>query len=52
MRMPSGKFANKELHLIPSNYLRWIAENWDDEELCKEADDEWQWREKYGEHWE
>jgi len=50
IRMPYGAFKGKEMHEIPSNYLHWLAENFKDEAICVAADEEWQWREKYGEH--
>jgi len=49
--MPYGAFKGKKMHEIPSGYLYWIAENFDNEEICCATDEEWQWREKYGEHW-
>lgn len=52
MKMPYGAFKGKEMHEIPSGYLHWIAENFENEKVCAAADTEWQWREKYGEHWE
>jgi len=51
--MPWGKFKGKEMEDIPSGYLRWLAENCKDEKVCCAADEEYQWREKYNEHfWE
>ena len=50
--MPYGVFKGRRMYNIPSKYLHWIAENFDDEEVCVEADKEWRWREKYNEHWE
>ena len=52
MRMPYGAYEGKEMHQIPSAYLKWLAENFAIENVCTAADKEWQWREKYGEHWE
>lgn len=52
MRMPYGAFKGKEMHQIPSGYLHYLAENIENEDICAAADEEWQWREKYGEHWE
>jgi len=52
IKMPYGVFEGKEMHQIPSGYLRWIAGNFKIEKICVAADEEWQWREKYGEHWE
>ncbi len=51
-KMPYGKFKGKPMHKIPSGYLRWVAENFDNETVCTAADQEYQWREKYNEHWE
>jgi len=51
--MPYGKFKGKAIHEMPSGYLKWMAENLDDEVLACEADDEYQYREKYNCHqWE
>ena len=50
--MPYGAFKGKKMHQIPSGYLKWIAENFDQDNICTAADTEWQWREKYSEHWE
>ena len=49
--MPYGKFKDKDIEEISSWYLKWIAENFDEEdktgkEICLEADNEWQFREK------
>ncbi len=51
IRMPYGAFKGKEIHEIPSSYLKWLAENVG-EFLAVAADEEWQWREKMNEHWE
>ena len=50
IRMPYGAFKGKKMHEIPSGYLKWLAENFDNEDICKAADDEYQYREKYGTH--
>jgi len=55
MKMPYGKFKDKNIEEISSWYLKWIAENFDEEdktgkEICLEADKEWQYREKYSCH--
>lgn len=52
MKMPYGKFKGLELEKISSGYLRWVAENFDNDVIATEADKEWRWREKYNEHWE
>lgn len=51
MKMPWGKFKGQEMDVIPSPYLRWIAENWPEDTarnraVCLAADAEWQYREK------
>ena len=48
--MPAGIFKGKQMHQIPSGYLKWIAENWKEENICIAADEEFQYREKYGGH--
>lgn len=57
MKMPHGKFKDKEIELLPSWYLKWVAENWKeitprDKEICEAADKEWQYREIHGMHFE
>ena len=51
IRIPYGKFKGKEMHEIPSGYLRWVAENLGETLACA-ADEEWRWREKNRQHWE
>ena len=46
LKMPYGKFKGKTMENISSRYLYWVAENFDNEEICVAADKEWQWREK------
>jgi len=46
MKMPHGKFKGKEMHEIPSGYLRWLARNFDDEDICMAADEEYEQRKK------
>ncbi len=48
--MPWGKHENKRIDEIPSGYLKWLAENCDDEEICCAADQEYTWRNKNSEH--
>lgn len=53
--MPRGMYSGMRIERIPSDYLKYVAENWneDNEEnkrLVKVCDDEWQWREHYGCH--
>ena len=55
MKMPWGKFKGREIELLPSAYLKWLAENCGEEsprnkQVCIEADIEWQYRERYNCH--
>jgi hypothetical protein len=55
IKMPIGKWAGHFIDEIPSSYLLWVAENWQEDSefkryLVKECDEEWQWREKYNRH--
>lgn len=50
--MPAGKFRGKIMADIPSSYLKWVAENWSDDNICEAADKEWAWRDEWGNHWE
>lgn len=50
MKMPWGKFKGKDIEEIPSGYLKWLAENCDNDSIAMEADKEWQWREKNNQH--
>ena len=49
--MPYGAFKGKEMHEIPSNYLKFLAENVGDF-LATAADEEWRWRDTMQQHWE
>ena len=48
--MPYGKYKGVDMEEIPSNYLRWVAENFDDDVVASKADEEWQFRERTGSH--
>ena len=50
--MPWGKFKGYKIHTLPSSYLKWLAENCEDEVICCAADLEWQERERYNTHLE
>ena len=50
LTMPYGAYKGTPMHKIPSSYLRWVAQNFDDEDICCAADEEYQYREKYGGH--
>ena len=50
--MPRGEYKGWRIERIPSDYLKYVAENWDEDteanqRLVKACDDEWQWREHY-----
>jgi len=48
--MSYGKFRGCKISEIPSGYLKWMAENMENGTLCYAADDEYQRREKWDEH--
>lgn len=50
LTMPVGKYIDKEVTKLPSDYLKWLAENWADEEICAAADEEYRRRTDDGEH--
>ena len=50
--MPFGKHKDKPFTSIPSEYLHWVAEEFDDDRVATAADKEWQYREKHNTHWE
>jgi len=55
--IPFGKYQGKLIFKLPSSYLKWIAENVDEDDdekkkIVEEADKEWQLREIYGWHFE
>lgn len=50
MKMPWGKHKGEDIEDIPSDYLRWLAENCDNERIAETADAEWDFREKTNTH--
>lgn len=51
MIWPIGeKYKGWDIENIPSDYLKWAAGALDIDELATAADEEWTWREQYGEH--
>ena len=50
MQMPWGAFKGEEIEDIPSGYLKWLAENCEDDEICTAADEEYRWRSDCGSH--
>jgi len=47
-----GKYKGKTIEQIPSSYLKWLAENCEDETICSVADEEYRIRTNYNDHWE
>ena len=48
-----GKHRGEEVEDVPSNYLKWLQDNSDDEKIVDEATEEYQRREENYEHfWE
>lgn len=47
-----GKFKGKEINEIPSDYLKWLAENCENEDICEAADEEYRWRTDNNAHFE
>jgi len=50
MKMPFGKFKGQKIDDIPSDYLKWVSENVENEEICCAADEEYRRRTDDGEH--
>ena len=50
MQMPWGKHRGKFIDDLPSSYLRWLAENCDDDAICEAADEEYTWRTDHNAH--
>lgn len=55
--MPYGKHRGKPFYDIPSSYLLWISEHFEEDTKEKQGivemcDAEWQYREKYNVHFE
>lgn len=51
LKMPFGKYAGQYIEDIPSSYLKWVAENIEEDtpskkKTCEACDKEWLWREK------
>lgn len=52
MEMPFGKHKGEEIEDLPSSYLRWLAENMEDEKIRSEAEQECDYRDDYSCHHE
>lgn len=55
--MPWGKHKSRSIGAIPSSYLKYVAENWDEDTPLKKVivaacDREWTFREDTGCHFE
>jgi len=54
-KLPFGMYKGKKIEQIPDNYLRWIAENLDEDTplhkaICEACDKELSWRESFNWH--
>ena len=52
MVMPFGKYRNRKIEDIPSSYLKWLAEEAEDDDISDAADEEYRWRSDHDAHWE
>ena len=52
MIMPWGKHKGKPIDELPSSYLKWLAEECDDDDICEAADEEYCWRSDHKAHFE
>jgi len=57
MKMPTGDFKGTQVRQLPSSYLKWVAESWEDKTdkdrlIILAAAQEHYFREKMGLHWE
>jgi hypothetical protein len=51
LSMPRGNYKEREMDELPSDYLLWVAQNWDDEDICCAADEEYSRRTDESRHW-
>jgi len=52
MIMPWGKHKGEDIEDLPSGYLKWLAENCDDNNICDTADEEYRYRSDHKAHFE
>ena len=52
MIIPFGKYKGTNIEDLPSSYLKWLAENCDNDEICEAADEEYRWRKDNNGHFE
>lgn len=52
LRMPFGKHKGKLVTDLPSSYLKWLAEECENDEICEAADEEYRWRTDNHAHFE
>jgi hypothetical protein len=45
-----GKYKGEDIEDVPSDYLKWLAENFDNEEVALAAEDEYNFREVNNKH--
>ena len=46
-----GKYKGTRIEDLPSDYLKWLIENWRDEEIVEAAEYEYESRSDDGSHW-
>lgn len=44
MKMPWGKYKGYDIEDLPTDYLKWLAENCDNDEIFTAADEEYRYR--------
>ena len=49
--MPSGAYKGTPIVNLPSGYLHWVAENFEDDEIASIADEEYRRRSDECAHW-
>lgn len=45
-----GKYSGYNIEDVPSDYLKWMSENFDDDSLVEEADKELEFRDTWNKH--
>lgn len=50
--MPAGKHKGRAVEDLPSSYLRWVAENFEDDDIATAADEEYRYRTDHDCHFE
>lgn len=50
MIMPWGKHKGRAIEELPSGYLKWLADNCEDDEICEAAQTEYDFRSTWRTH--